>query len=217
MVHAVIFDLDGVLVDSEPVWQRVRHEFVLERGGRWPDDAQHRLMGMSTPEWARYLADELAVGLPPEQIAELVVDRMAGEYASTLPLLPGATEVVEALATSWPLGLASSSPRRLIDGLLDAAGLGDAFLATVSTEEVAGGKPAPDVYLTVAHRLGVSPPHCVAVEDSTNGVRAALAADMAVVAIPRPQYPPAAEVLAQVSLVLKQITDLTPAVIAELR
>ena len=110
MIEAVVFDLDGVLIDSEPVWERVRRELVAERGGHWAPDAQRKLMGMSTPEWARYLSEELGVGLPPDEVAALVIDRMAASYGERIPLLPGAVEAVHRLAARWPLGVASSAP-----------------------------------------------------------------------------------------------------------
>jgi HAD superfamily hydrolase (TIGR01509 family) len=196
VVGAVVFDLDGVLVDSEPVWERVRRGYVAESGGRWQPDSQQRLMGMSTQEWARYLSEELGVGRDPDRVAADVVDRMALRYDEELPLLPGAVEAVRRAAARWPLGLASSSPRRLIDTVLTVAGLTDLFAATVSTEEVPRGKPAPDVYLAVAAKLGVLPGACAAIEDSSNGLRSAHAAGMRVVAAPRPEYPPAPDALA---------------------
>jgi len=122
MIEAVVFDLDGVLIDSEPVWEQVRHGLVDERGGRWTSDAQDQLMGMSTPEWACYLSDELAVDLPPEQVGAIVVERMASCYAQNLPLMPEATGTLRRIAGRWPMALASSSPRALIDAVLAAAG-----------------------------------------------------------------------------------------------
>lgn len=209
MIEAVVFDLDGVLIDSEPVWEEVRRGLVAERGGRWPPEAQRRLMGMSTPEWARYLSDDLGVGLPPEQVADLVVDRMGRRYREHLPLLPGAVEAVGRIRARWPLGLASSSARPLIDAVLDAAGLAGSFQATVSTEEVARGKPGPDVYLEVARRLEVEPDACVAVEDSSNGLRSAAAASLRVVAVPHPRYPPDPDALQQADLVIGSLAELT--------
>jgi HAD superfamily hydrolase (TIGR01509 family) len=216
MIEAIVFDLDGVLIDSESVWEQVRRQVVDEHGGRWPADAQQRLMGMSTPEWARYLSEDLGVGLPPDQVAALVIERMAERYTDHLPLLPGAVEAVRRMAERWPVGLASSSPRALIDAVLDAAGLRAMFAVIVSSEEVERGKPAPDVYLSVAERLGLDPARCVAVEDSSNGLRAASAAGAQVIAIPRPQYPPDPDALELARLVLTSLADLTPAVVAAL-
>ena len=209
MIEAVVFDLDGVLIDSEPVWERVRREVVAARGWHWNPDTQDRLMGMSTGEWSAYLSSELGVRLSPAEVANVVIAAMAARYRSHLPLLPGAAEAVRRLGSRFTLGLASSSPRSLIDTVLDAAGLRSSFAAVVSTEEVARGKPAPDVYLTVAAALGVPPGWCAAVEDSSNGLRSAAAAGCAVIAVPRPAYPPAADALAAARLVLPSLTELT--------
>jgi HAD superfamily hydrolase (TIGR01509 family) len=216
MSEAVVFDLDGVLIDSEPVWEQVRRQLVAERGGRWTADAQRRLMGMSTGEWARYLSEDLGVGLPPETVARLVIERMAARYTEQLPLMPGAVEAVRRLAAHWPLGLASSSPPSLIGTVLDAASLRACFAAVMSTEQVARGKPAPDIYLAVAGRLGRRPRQCAAVEDSSNGLRSAAAAGLRVIAIPHPRYPPDPDALGQAAAVLPGLTELTPDVITGL-
>ncbi|MFI5835543.1 HAD family hydrolase [Micromonospora sp. NPDC051300] len=210
MVDAVLFDLDGVIVDSEPVWEEVRRAYVAAHGGTWQPDTQRRLMGMSTGEWAAYLSGELGVDRSAEQVATEVVAEMARRYAERVPLIDRADAVVRGVAARWPLGLASSSPTRLIAAALDATGLADAFGATLSTEETARGKPAPDVWLAVAARLGVDPARCVAVEDSSNGVRSAAAAGCRVVAVPHGSYPldPDAEALAAV--LLPSIDALTP-------
>ncbi|NUR87056.1 MAG: HAD family phosphatase [Nonomuraea sp.] len=209
VMEACVFDLDGVLVDSEPVWEEVRRAFVADHGGTWQPDTQSRLMGMSTGEWAAYL-HELGVGLPPDEIAKGVIDQMADRYQDGVPLMPGAREAVLRLAATYTLGLASSSPRRLIDVVLDAAELREYFLATVSTEEVPRGKPAPDGYLAAAHRLEIYPKDCVAVEDSSNGLRSAHAAGMRVIAVPHPTYPPADDALALAWRVLPGLDALTP-------
>ncbi|MDT4987606.1 MAG: hypothetical protein QOI74_1700 [Micromonosporaceae bacterium] len=207
-MRAVIFDLDGVLIDSEPVWERVRRGYVAETGGGWQPDSQQRLMGMSTGEWARYLSVELGVPHPPERVATDVVERMARSYDDGLPLLPGAVDAVRRAADRYPLGLASSSPRRLIDTVLTEAGLTPLFAVTLSTEEVPRGKPFPDVYLAVAAKLGVAPRDCVAVEDSSNGLRSAHAAGMRVVAVPHTAYPPAPDALALADRIVTRLDDL---------
>jgi HAD superfamily hydrolase (TIGR01509 family) len=214
MIESVVFDLDGVIVDSEPVWEQVRRQVVAEHGGRWAPDAQQRMMGMSTGEWARYLSADLGVGLPPGAIAALVIERMQARYGQHLPLLPGAADAVRRLAACWPLGLASSAPAALIDTVLDRAGMRGYFAAALSSEQVARGKPAPDIYLAVADRLGRRPDRCAAVEDSTNGLRSAAAAGFQVVAVPRPEYPP--EALRSAGLVLTSLSELTVQVIREL-
>jgi HAD superfamily hydrolase (TIGR01509 family) len=216
MIEAVVFDLDGVLIDSEPVWEQVRRQVVAEHGGHWAPDAQRRLMGMSTGEWARYLSEDLGTGLPPGTVAELVIERMKARYAERLPLMPGAVAAVRRMAAHWPLGLASSSPPSLIGPVLDAASLRSSFAVALSTEQVARGKPAPDIYLAVAERLGHRPQRCAAVEDSTNGLRSAAAAGLQVIAVPHPRYPPEADALGAAALVLPGLAGLTPDAVAAL-
>jgi HAD superfamily hydrolase (TIGR01509 family) len=209
-IDAVVFDLDGVLVDSEAVWDEVRKEFVEENGGRWHDGAQRDMMGMSSVEWSEYVRDRLGVDIDPERISQEVADRLADLYREHLPLLPGAVQSVRALAAEWPLGLASSSNRHVIDLVLDEAGIGDCFQATVSSEEVRAGKPAPDVYLEAARRLDADPSSCVAIEDSTNGIRSGHAAEMTVIAVPNKDFPPEADALALAAQVLDSLDELTP-------
>jgi HAD superfamily hydrolase (TIGR01509 family) len=208
-VAAVIFDLDGVLVDSEQVWGAVREELTRESGGAWHDGALRAMMGMSSIEWSRYMHDELGVPLAPEEISKEVVSRVAEHYAEELPLIDGAPQAVERLGAHWPLGLASSANREIIDTALELSGLANAFAATVSSEEVPRGKPAPDVYLEAANRLGVPPTDSAAVEDSTNGLLAARAAGMTVVAIPNREFPPAPEALHAADVVLDSLHELT--------
>lgn len=208
-IDAVVFDLDGVLIDSEPVWEEVRREFVATHGGTWPDDAQRRLMGMSTQEWAAYIAEDMGVGMAAADVARGVIDEMANRYEAELPLLPGAVDAVRRIADRWPLGLASSSPPRLIALALERAGLDQRFGVMLSTEDVPRGKPAPDVYLQVAERMGVEPAGCVAVEDSSNGLRSARAAGMRLIAVPRPRYPPDRDALAAADVVLFGLKQLS--------
>jgi HAD superfamily hydrolase (TIGR01509 family) len=208
--EAVIFDLDGVLMDSEQLWNESKEELTRSSGGRWRDDAPQAMMGMSSPEWARYMHDELGVPLDPDEINRKVVARMEELYRRGLPLLPGAVDVVRAMQQRWPLGLASSANREIIDLVLDLSGLADAFVATVSSDEVSRGKPAPDVYLAAAERIRVEPELCAAVEDSSNGMRSAAAAGMAVIAVPNAHYPPDADALDLASVTVPTIAELTP-------
>ena len=213
MIEAVVFDLDGVLLDSEQVWDEVREELVKERGGRWHEQAQTEMMGMSSIEWSRYMHDELDLPEPPEEISAEVVRRLDEVYRKRLPLIDGAREAVERLAARWPLGLASSSNREVIDLVLDLSGLARYFRVTVSSEEVPRGKPAPDVYLEAARSLGVPPERCAAVEDSHNGIRSAKAAGMRVIAIPNQHYPPGEEALALADVKLGSLAELTPSIV----
>jgi HAD superfamily hydrolase (TIGR01509 family) len=216
MIEAVVFDCDGVLIDSEPVWEEVRREFVAQHGGRWLPDTQDRLMGMSTAEWSQYLADDLRVGMPADDVAAAVIDAMAARYAEHLPLMPGAVDAVREMAGRWPLAVASSAPQSLIEVVLDAAGLRESFRVAMSSEQVARGKPAPDIYLAVTSRLGVPPGGCAAVEDSSNGLRSAAAAGLTVIAVPHPRYPPAPDALNSARLVLSSLAELTPDAVAAL-
>jgi HAD superfamily hydrolase (TIGR01509 family) len=209
VIDGVVFDLDGVLLDSEQVWDAAREQLVRERGGRWHERAQRDMMGMSSTEWSRYMRDRLGVRDPPEEISAEVVRRLERLYRERLPLIPGAREAVERLAERWPLALASSSNRELIDLALELMGVAPHFQATVSSEEVGHGKPAPDVYLEAARRLAVDPKRAAAIEDSHNGIRAAKAAGMRVVAIPNRHFPPDDEALIQADVVLSSPAGLT--------
>jgi HAD superfamily hydrolase (TIGR01509 family) len=208
-VEAVVFDLDGVLVDSEQAWDDARRELVAESGGTWTDGASRAMLGMSSKEWPVYVRDELGVDLSPEQINRQVVERLLAGYRDELPVLPGAREAVARLGDRWPLGLASSSNREVIDLVLDELGVTARFAATVSSEEVARGKPAPDVYLEAVGRLGAEPEACVAIEDSENGIRSAHAAGLRVLAIPNQHFPPADAALALAASVLPDLGALT--------
>jgi HAD superfamily hydrolase (TIGR01509 family) len=209
VTRAVVFDLDGVLLDSEQVWNEAKEELVRERGGRWREEAPRTMMGMSSLEWSRYLHDELGVPLEPDAISDEVVGRVERIYRDRLPLIDGATEAVERLAGSVPLGLASSSNREIIDLFLELSGLGRYFVVTLSSEDVARGKPAPDVYLEALRRMGAEPRESVAVEDSENGIRAAKAARMRVVAVPNPHYPPDPAALAEADDAVDSLHDLS--------
>jgi HAD superfamily hydrolase (TIGR01509 family) len=213
VIEAVVFDLDGVLLASEEVWYAVRERYVRERGGRYDEEVQRAMMGMSAPEWSRYLHDEADVSDGPEAINRDVVERMLEAYRRELPLLPGAAQAVRRTAEVFPLALASSSNREIFEAVLELAGLADCFRATVSSEEVARGKPAPEVYLEAARRLGVPPERCAAVEDSHAGIRSAKSAGMRVIAIPNPSYPPDEEALALADAVVGSLDELTVAVL----
>jgi HAD superfamily hydrolase (TIGR01509 family) len=213
MIEAVVFDLDGVIVDSEQVWDAAREALARERGGRWHEMAQQDMMGMSSSEWSRYMHDVIGLKDPPEEISAEVVRRLEATYRKELPLIDGAPEAVARLAERWPLGVASSSNRPIIDLVLELAGLDRFFKATVSSEEVARGKPSPDVYLEAARRLGADPARTAAIEDSRNGILSAKAAGMHVIAIPNERFPPGAEALAEADVVLGSISELTPDVV----
>jgi HAD superfamily hydrolase (TIGR01509 family) len=213
VIAAVVFDMDGVLIQSEEVWDKVREAYVRERGGRYDTEVQRAMMGMSSTEWSRYLHEAAAVPDEPDAINAEVVRRMLAAYREHLPLIDGAVDAVRRLAAHYPLGLASSSNRPLIETVLEIAGLAACFTATVSSEEVARGKPAPDVYLEAARRLGVEPGSCAAVEDSHGGIRSAKAAGMRVIAFPNSSYPPDADSLAQADVTIRSLDELTTSLV----
>ena len=208
MPAAVIFDLDGVLLDSETVWNDARRGLVEECGGTWRQDAQKVMMGMSSIEWSRYMSAELGVPMGAEEISATVAGRVERLYREHLPLFSGARHAVTSLASRWPLAIASSANRPILALVLELAELTDCFRATVSSEEVPHGKPAPDVYLEAARRLSREPASCVAVEDSANGLRSAAAAGMSVIAIPNKAFPPDDEALEKADIVLASIAAL---------
>jgi HAD superfamily hydrolase (TIGR01509 family) len=214
VIEAVVFDLDGVLLQSEEVWDSVRERYVRERGGRYDEEVQRAMMGMSAPEWSRYLHDEAGVSDDPEAINRAVVERMLEAYRRELPLMPGAVEAVRRAAAAFPLALASSSNRVIFEDVLELAGIAGLFRATVSSEEVERGKPAPDVYLEAARRVGIPPERCTAVEDSHAGIRSAKTAGMRVIAIPNAAYPPDQEALELADAVVRSLDELTVEVLS---
>ncbi len=216
VVRAVVFDLDGVLVGSEELWDVVRRGVAAEAGRPWPTGATRAMQGMSTAEWSTYLIDAVGVPAKPDEVAATVIDRMADQYGTWLPLLPGAVEVVERLGRRWPLGLASSSPRRLIDTVLESAGLAQWFQVIVSTEEVVAGKPSPAVYQTVVQRLGVDPLQAIAIEDSSNGLRSAATAGLGVLAVPNAAFPPSEDALALADVVVDSLDEITVELVASI-
>ena len=211
-IVAVVFDMDGVLVDTEQLWDEVREELTTEWGGRYTPEAQEAMMGMSSREWSRYLHETVGLREPPETINAEVVRRMLARYEVELPVIPGAVAAVRRLhGEGFRLAVASSSNRELIDAVLHRLELAPLFEVTVSSEEVARGKPAPDVYLETARRLGVDPTRCAAVEDSASGIRAAHAAGMLVLAYPNRHYPPRGKALALADAVLDSVDELPTA------
>jgi HAD superfamily hydrolase (TIGR01509 family) len=211
-VTFVVFDLDGLLIDSEQVWDDVRETLAKERGGRYDERAQRDMMGMSSREWSRYMHERIGLAEQPEAINRIVVGRMLERYHAGPPWVAGALEAVRRMAGSFTLGLASSSNRELIDAVLEAGAISQLFHASVSSEEVARGKPAPDVYLEAARRLGADPSDCVAIEDSHSGIRSAKAAGMACIAVPNAHYSPG-DAVGEADAVLASVAELTPATV----
>ena len=210
MIEAVVFDLDGVLVQSEELWDGARRELAAEAGIEWPADATAAMMGMSSREWSRYVHEQVGVPAAPEEINAEVLRRVEKRYRRDLPWIPGAREAVARVGAEWPLGMATSSNREIIDLVVAEGGFADLIRVTVSSEEVERGKPAPDVYLEAARRLGADPERSAAIEDSTAGLLAAAAAGMRVIAIPNDAHPPEPDALGVASVVLGSIEELSP-------
>jgi HAD superfamily hydrolase (TIGR01509 family) len=208
-VNAVIFDMDGVIVESEALWDKAREDLVKETGGRWGANSQEAMMGMASHEWSVYVRDNLEVPLSAEEISREVVSRLEALYREDLPLIEGSAEAVRAAAERWPVAIASSSNRELIDLIADLAGIADVLDTTVSSEEAGRGKPAPDVFLMAAEQLGVAPDKCVVIEDSANGIRAGVDAGMKVIAAPNRDFPPSKDALDLATLVIDRVADLT--------
>ncbi|MGC4153658.1 MAG: HAD family phosphatase [Propionicimonas sp.] len=217
-MEAVVFDMDGTLTDTESTWDVVRRSLADEDGVPWPEGATQAMMGMSTQEWSAYLAEVVGLRGTPEEAARRTIEGLQKIYRTELRVLPGAPEAIARIGSRWRLGLASSSPRLLIDQAAAAMGVLDRFATTMSTEELhdGAGKPAPDVYLEVCRRLGVEPQRAVAVEDAPNGIRAAHAAGMKVVAIPPHFHPPTPDVLALADVVIDSLDELTIDLVAGL-
>jgi HAD superfamily hydrolase (TIGR01509 family) len=216
-IDTVIFDLDGIIIETELLWDRVRHDFAVAHGGHWNEGDQRGVMGANSMEWAASMRENNGVQLSDQQIYDGIVEALREEYARQLPLIPGAVEAVTGLAAAYRLGVASSSPLELIEYALELAGVRGCFGCVLSSDDVGRGKPAPDVYLEACVRLGASPRHAAAVEDSSNGIQAAFAAGLAVIAIPNTQFAPSAAALGRADVVLGSISELDGALVASLR
>ena len=213
-IDAVIFDMDGVLIDSEGLWDEALRQLAVDCDGIWTEEAQRVTMGMGSSAASQYMHEALGFKLAPAEIDSELDGRIIAIYQDRIPEVPGAINAVRWLSSDgFALGIASSSNRCLIDFVLEATGLISLFTATVSAEEVAEGKPAPDVYLEAAHRLQTEPGHCAAVEDSTNGIRSAYAAGLRVIALLNTVYPPSSEAIALVDVVLSSFDELSQKVV----
>jgi HAD superfamily hydrolase (TIGR01509 family) len=208
MIEAVIFDMDGLLVDSEPVWDRARLAMARKAGKTWTTEDHKAIMGASTAHWVAYTIRRLELTASPEVVEAEIMDQMVAHYEQHIPFLEGAIEAVHLVAKRYPIGLASGSPRRLIDSVTRHPDLKGCFGAIISSDQVAQGKPAPDVYLRAAATLGADPHNCVCLEDSGNGIQAGKNAGMKVIAVPDARFPPEDEVLGQADLTLSSLTQL---------
>ncbi|MBN1681049.1 MAG: HAD family phosphatase [Anaerolineae bacterium] len=207
MIEAVVFDMDGLLIDSEPLWQRARIEAFGAGRLRWTEEDQQAVMGTSTIGWATMLAERLEHEYTVDEVIDRVTDQMIRFYHTLTPVMPGAVELLEQLNGHLPLGLASGSPYRLIDAALAGAGWTGVFSEVMSSDEVAQGKPAPDIYLEIARRLDVPAGAIAIFEDSANGILAGHAAGVRVIAVPGDYASPQADVLDKADRVIQSLHD----------
>jgi len=216
--EAVIFDLDGVIVDSEIWWDEVRRDYAAARGRTWTADDRVAVMGANSRQWSITMRERLRLDEPPEAIERAIVDGVVARYRRDgAPQIEGAAAAVRRIADRWPVAVASSAHREVINAALAATGLLGVLSLVVSSDEVARGKPEPDVYLEAAGRLSASPARCLVVEDSLNGVRSAKAAGMTVVLVPNRAIPPAPGTAELADVVLDRLSDLDPAAVEPAR
>ena len=212
-IDAVVFDMDGVLIDSEALWGEVREEFASEHGLVWRPEDQESIMGFNTAMWSRVMVERLGLrerlGMDEAGVAREIERRLLDKYRRNLPQRLGAVAAVRLAATRHKVALATGSSREVASHVIDAIGLGGVFLACTFGDDVAVGKPAPDIYLNVLAKIGTAPGQAVGVEDSANGIRSLRAAGMAVIAAPGPQFPLSAEVLALADARIDDMRDFT--------
>ena len=216
MIKAIIFDMDGLLVDSEPMWDRARAEMAAQAGYDWTSDDHKAVMGISTEDWTIYMIERLELSMTPEAVAEFIILWMVERYKQQIPFFPGAVEAVQLAAQHFPIGLASGSPPQLIDIVVQDARLQGLFQVVLSADTVGAGKPSPDVYLEAARQMGFQPGHCVCIEDSGNGILAGKRAGMKVIAIPDPRFPPHLDKLIQADVVVDSLNAFSMEIIQHL-
>lgn len=212
-IEAVIFDMDGVLVDSEVYWAASREEFAGEIGKTWAHDDHQAVMGRSTVGWAQIMQERLGVDMTIAQIIADMKRRMIAHYEERLPVRPGAVEAVRLAAQHYRVALASGSPTEIIRWVTELTGLDQVFEVMVFGDDIPNGKPAPDIYLEALRRLGVAPEAAVGVEDSANGIRALKAAGMYAIAAPSPMFPLSAEILRLADTKIDSLEDFSLALV----
>lgn len=216
MIEAVIFDMDGLLIDSEPFWDKARSSMAAKAGKDWNKDDHKAVMGVSTSEWVGYMISRLELVMSPKAVEQKIVAEMVTLYQRQIPYLPGAAEAVALSAAKYPTGLASGSPRSLIDTVTGDKALKGKFKAILSSDQIEHGKPSPDIYLATAKMLGARPKNCVCLEDSGNGILAGKNAAMKVIAVPDSRFPPGAEKLHAADVVLESLSEFSLEILEKL-
>lgn len=207
MVQAVIFDMDGLLIDSEPCWNEARSIMAAKEGIVWNEDDHNAVMGVSTHAWVSYMIERLSLDISPKVVEETIVKTIRELYSRRIPFFPGAEQAVALSSDHYPTGLASGSPQSLIDTVTGARSLRGRFQAVLSGDRFPQGKPAPDIYLAAARTLMVQPENCVCLEDSGNGILAGKNAGMKVIAVPDQRFLPSDQILSKADVVLGSLTD----------
>lgn len=202
--------MDGLLIDSEPVWNAARSQMAAEHGVSWTRDDHFNVMGVSTVEWIQYMVDRIGLTMPPDQVEETVIGHMVAMYEDGIPFRPHAVEKVQWMASLYPSCIASGSPRQLIDIVAQDRRIAPYLEFTLAADEVGRGKPHPDIYLETARRLGIEPQHCLCIEDSPFGILSGARAGMKVIGIPDPEMPLSAEQSQHAHLILRSLAHLTP-------
>lgn len=215
-VEAIIFDMDGLLVDSEPIWDQARVNIALRVGKTWNHQDHVNLMGVSTDYWVQYMIDRLGLTTTKEEVQKEVVQQMITIYKKEIPFHPFAVNAVRWAAKRYPTALASGSPPQLIKIVTQSPRLKGCFNVVLSSDEVRVGKPDPAIYLETARRLGVAPENCLCIEDSAFGVLSGRRANMFVINIPDPKFPLSPEQVKHADLVLESLGDLNEQAISRL-
>lgn len=216
MIKAVIFDMDGLLIDSEPVWFRAKEDLLKEINYKWTWEDQKNSMGVSTETWVNYVYNFADQKFTKEEVLHGITDRMKTYYKNgEIDLMPGANEALQFAKNNFKVGLASGSYKDLLYGAVKSNNWESIFEEILSSDDIERGKPQPDIYLEVMKRLGVLPEECIVLEDSRDGIKAGVAAGAKVITVPSKDVPVPPEVLDSAYAVIDSLNDF-PQIVNEL-